>query len=59
MITIGIIASWFLISSAVYAIIDMTYESLANKDRGFSTFLVLFSQGAGAFTTWAVDRAIH
>lgn len=55
MITIGIIASWFLISSVAYLIINELFDGLAADNRGFSTFLVLLSQGIGALITWGFN----
>ncbi len=59
MITIGILASWFLCSAFVYGVLWIIGEVKMNEDRGFSTWSVLFSQGMGALITWGVTNAIH
>lgn len=59
MLTIGVVALWFLLSALIYAIFDNRWPHVMDARRSFSTFAVLASQGLSAALIWGVTHAIH
>ena len=54
MITIKIIALWFLYTSLCFWLARCGLGKLFNEDRGINTFFVLLSQGIGAALVYAL-----
>lgn len=49
MLTIKLLAEWFLLAAFIYFAIDIICQNAADANRGVSTFFFLLAQGISAF----------
>lgn len=59
MLTIGLLACWFIVSALLYGLLEMCFNGTYDEHRGMSSFCFLFAQGLSAAMIWGLNNAIY